>query len=186
VNKPELARADVLLEKVASGDEAAFTELYTCSVPRVLGRVITILRDPAQSEEVTQEVFLEIWEQASRYCPQRGRAISWMLTKARTRAIDRVRTAQSDRDRDIKMGIRDLATDTQPVVEAVEFATGVDDLYRARRALSPLQHQALVLSFIDEHSHAEIAEILGIPVGTVKSRIHSGIHALRNVLAGTS
>ncbi len=96
-----------LLAHIAHGDRRAFAELYDRTAPRVLGLITQCLRDPVQSEEVTREVFLELWQNAARLDKAKGKAMPWMLTVGHRRAIDRVRTSQSSRDRDLKLDIRD-------------------------------------------------------------------------------
>src|ERR1700712_199964 len=95
------------LMRVAQGDRAAFSALYDATASRVFGLVRRLLVDSAQAEEVTQEVYLEIWQTATRCEATRGGAMSWMLTRAHRRAVDRIRSAQPSRDRDTKIGIRD-------------------------------------------------------------------------------
>src|SRR5690348_4766355 len=96
-----------LLQRVATGDREAFAQLYDRTAPRVFGLVKRLLRDHSQSEEVTQEVFLEIWQTATRYDTSKGGAIAWMLTMTHRRAVDRVRASQASRNRDTRIGIRD-------------------------------------------------------------------------------
>src|SRR5690242_8841941 len=97
-----------LLQRVADGDQASFARLYDMLSPRVFGLILRVLVDRAQSEEVLQEVFLEIWQSASRFAPNRGQGRSWVLTIAHRRAVDRVRSAQASTDRDVRAGLRDL------------------------------------------------------------------------------
>ena len=92
------ASAQDLLERVATGDQTAFSELYDQLAPRVFGLVKRLLRDHSQSEEVTQEIFLEIWQTATRFDANKGAAVSWILTMAHRRSVDRVRASQSSRD----------------------------------------------------------------------------------------
>ena len=105
---PEEVSKETLLERVAVGDKSAFSDLYDQFAPRVLGLIKRLLIDHAQSEEVAQEVFLEIWQSASRFDAKKGGASTWILTMAHRRAVDRIRASQSSRDRDTKIGIRDL------------------------------------------------------------------------------
>ncbi|MBP2414236.1 RNA polymerase sigma factor (sigma-70 family) [Arthrobacter stackebrandtii] len=95
-----------LIRLVALGDEAAFAELYDAVAPRVFGLVRRVVRDPAQSQEVTQEVFLDIWTQAARFDADRGKAMAWILVIAHRRAVDRVRASQASRDRDLRQASR--------------------------------------------------------------------------------
>src|SRR6476660_5616797 len=93
-----------LLHRAATGDETAFAELYDAVSSRLYGMVRRVVRDPAQSEEVAQEVFLDIWRQSARFDPARGSALSWMLTIAHRKAVDRVRSAEASRQRDDRYG----------------------------------------------------------------------------------
>ena len=97
------AEAVELLRAVARGDDQAFKRLYDLVAPRVYGLARRVLRDPAQAEEVTQEVYLEIWQTAARYKPERGSAVSWMLTMAHRRAVDRVRASQAARGESVEL-----------------------------------------------------------------------------------
>ncbi|MBN9172657.1 MAG: RNA polymerase subunit sigma, partial [Microbacterium sp.] len=97
-----------LLLRVADGDRAAFAELYDTLSSRVFGLILRVLVDRSQSEEVLQEVFLELWQSASRFAPNRGQGRTWVLTIAHRRAVDRVRASQASTDRDVRAGFRDL------------------------------------------------------------------------------
>ena len=98
----------VLLVQTAQGDQDAFARMYDLLSPRVFGLILRVLVDRAQSEEVLQEVFLEVWQSAGRFAPNRGQGRSWILTIAHRRAVDRVRSAQASTDRDARIGLRDL------------------------------------------------------------------------------
>ncbi|HEX5859115.1 MAG TPA: sigma factor, partial [Microbacterium sp.] len=95
--------AGALLERVAAGDRAAFSALYDMLSPRAFGLILRVLVDRSQSEEVLQEVFLEVWQSAARFAPNRGQGRSWVLTIAHRRAVDRVRAAQASTDRDYRV-----------------------------------------------------------------------------------
>ncbi|MCU1508310.1 MAG: polymerase subunit sigma [Glaciihabitans sp.] len=172
-----------LLARVAAGDRAAFAELYDRMMPRVLGIVIRVLRDVAQSEEVAQDVLLEIWQLAGRFDPERGSAAGWMLRKAHSRAIDRVRSAQSSFERDSRIGIRDLNEHQDAVEDIVETRIESERVVRALAVLPQAQREAVTLAHLNGYSHREVAELLHIPVGTVKTRIHAGIGRLRAELS---
>ena len=124
----------VLLVQVAQGDQAAFARMYDLLSPRVFGLILRVLVDRSQSEEVLQEVFLEVWQSADRFAPNRGQGRSWILTIAHRRAVDRVRSAQASTDRDVRAGFRDLEVPHDGVAEQVELRIEGE---RVATALSP-------------------------------------------------
>ncbi|WP_241979157.1 MULTISPECIES: ECF RNA polymerase sigma factor SigK [Cryobacterium] len=180
------ASQEELLGRVAQGNEGAFGELYDRMAPRVLGLVRRLLVDPSQSEEVTQEIFLEIWQTATRYEAQRGGAATWILTMAHRRAVDRIRSSQASRDRDIKIGIRDLAVAYDEVSETVGVRIEHERVERAMARLTELQRQAISLAYYGGLSQSEVAERLQIPLGTVKTRLRDGMIRLRDELGVAS
>jgi RNA polymerase sigma-70 factor (ECF subfamily) len=175
-----------LLRDVARGDRAAFAELYDRTSARVMGLVTRLLRDRAQSEEVTQEVFLEIWQQAPKFDANRGSGMAWVLTMTHRRAVDRIRASQKSHERDLRIGIRDMERDFDGVSEAVEIRVENERVKRAMSRLTPLQREAVILAYYGGYSHSEMAEILGIPLGTVKTRLRDGMIRLRDELGVTS
>ena len=177
---------NALLLRVAQGDQRAFSELYDVIAPRMLGLVRHVLKDHAQSEEVVQEVLLEVWQTAPRFDPNKGKAVTWMLTMAHRRAIDRVRSAQSSRDRDTRIGIRDLDREFDSVAESVEIRIEHDRVEKALSRLSELQRQAVELAYYGGYSHSEVSEMLNIPMGTVKTRLRDGMMRLRAELGVAS
>jgi len=177
---------DDLLSRVADGDQSAFSDLYDELSGRVLGLVTRLLKDRAQSEEVTQEVFLEVWQQATRFDRARGTASSWILTMAHRRAVDRIRAAQSSHDRDTKVGIRDFETDFDSVSESVEIRIEHERVSRALARLTEFQRQAVQLAYYGGYTHSEMAERLGVPIGTVKTRLRDGMIRLRDEMGVTS
>jgi RNA polymerase sigma-70 factor (ECF subfamily) len=175
-----------LLDLISRGDQQAFSELYDRTAPRVLGLVKRVLVDHAQSEEVAQEVFLEIWRTASRFESQRGSAMSWILTMSHRRAVDRVRSSQSGHDRDERIGLRDIEPEYDEVSETVEIRIEHERVKRAMAQLTALQREAISLAYYGGYSHSEIAGILSTPVGTVKTRLRDGMIRLRDELGVTS
>jgi RNA polymerase sigma-70 factor (ECF subfamily) len=179
-------RQQLLIERVGQGDRAAFGELYDEMAPRVLGLVTRLLRDPSQSEEVTQEIFLEIWQTAPRFDPNKGGAATWILTMTHRRAVDRVRASQASRDRDVKIGIRDIDADYDHVAESVEVRIEHERVEKAMARLTDTQRQAITLSYYGGYSNSEVAEILSVPLGTIKTRIRDGMIRLRDELGVAS
>ena len=177
---------DELLHRVADGDQVAFGELYDQTAPRVLGLIKRLLKDHSQSEEVAQEVFLEIWQTASRFDTTRGSAASWMLTMAHRRAVDRVRASQAGRDRDLRIGVRDMAPEYDSVTESVEIRIEHERVERALARLTELQRQAVQLAYYGGYSHSEVATMLGVPIGTVKTRLRDGMIRLRDEMGVAS
>jgi RNA polymerase sigma-70 factor (ECF subfamily) len=177
---------EALLGRVARGDKRAFSELYDQLAPRVLGRVRQLLVDPAQSEEVTQEILLEIWQSAPRFDRAKGAATTWVLTMAQRRAVDRVRASQSSRDRDVRIGIRDHEDGYDQVSETVEISIEHERVTKAMTKLTELQHQAVSLAYYGGYSHREVASMLDVPVGTVKSRLRDGMIRLRDEMGVAS
>ena len=171
-----------LLGLVAGGDEPAFAELYHWVAPAVFGLVTKVVRNPAQAEEVTQEVFVELWRTAPRFDPARGTARSWIMTCAHRRAVDRVRSAERAARRDDLAGRRDQGRPYDEVVEQVETSLERERVRRGLDVLTDLQREAVVLAYYGGYTHREIAELLGVPSGTVKTRLRDGLMRLRDHL----
>lgn len=173
------------LQRAGRGDESAFAEFYGHVSAIVYGIVLRIVRDPAMSEEVTQEVFMEIWRQAPRFDRARGSAQSWAATIAHRRAVDRVRSEQSARDRDLADSRRD-ARSSDDILDEV-----VDRLDRGRvldalDQLTDAQREAVALAYFGGHTYREVAVLLGVPEGTVKTRIRDGLIKLRDLMGVAS
>ncbi|WP_111718473.1 ECF RNA polymerase sigma factor SigK [Homoserinimonas sp. OAct 916] len=175
-----------LLGQVSGGDQDAFGELYDRFAPRVLGLVRRLLLDHAQAEEVTQEVFLEVWQSAGRFDPNKGRGATWIMTMAHRRAIDRIRSAQASRNRDTRVGIRDLEPGYDEVAENVEVVIEHERVKAAMARLSEAQRQAVSLAYYGGLTHSEIAAEIEAPIGTVKTRLRDGMIRLRDDLGVTS
>lgn len=172
------AVSDLLL-RIASGDQRAFAELYDLLSPRVFGLILRVLVNRSQSEEVLQEVFLEIWQSASRFAPNRGQGRSWVFTIAHRRAVDRVRSSQSSTDRDLRVGVRDLGGERDVVQEAVESRMDGERVVTALATLPEAQQEALILAYYGGYSQSEIAALTGAPLGTIKTRMRDGLTRLR-------
>ena len=172
----------LLLAQVATGDQAAFTELYDRLSSRAFGLIVRVLVDRAQSAEVLQEVFLEIWQSADRYAPNKGSGRTWILTIAHRRAIDRVRAAQASTDRDARIGFRDLAVPADDVAEEVELKMESERVRSALSTLPDAQREAITLAYFGGYSQSEVAALVGAPLGTIKTRMRDGLGRLRIAL----
>ncbi len=175
-----------LLILVARGDRAAFDRLYDRVANAVYGLVRKVLRDAAQSEEVTQEVLVELWRTASSFDPARGSATTWVMTLAHRRAVDRVRSAQASSDRDVKAARLGQEPAFDIVAEAVEHRLEREQVVRALSGLTDLQREAVTLAFYGGYTHVQVAELLDVPLGTVKTRIRDGLIRLRDEMGVTA
>jgi RNA polymerase sigma-70 factor, ECF subfamily len=165
---------------VARGDLTGFDELYDDLAPVVYGIVLSVLRDPLQSEEVTQEVLLEIWRMAPRYNPAKGSVMAWTATIAHRRAVDRVRSEQRAAERTLRVAESSLAEDD--VVSTVEMRLDHERVRRCMDNLTDLQRESLTLAYYRGLSYREVAELLGVALGTVNTRMRDGLIRLRDCL----
>jgi RNA polymerase sigma-70 factor, ECF subfamily len=169
-----------LLGMIARGDEAAFAALYDRAVPGVFGLVRRVVRDPAQSEEVTQEVLLDVWRTAARFDPHRGTATAWLTTLAHRRAVDRVRSTQASAERELRSAV--AQTDYDVVSEEVEARLDAQRVRKCLAALTELQRESITLAYYGGYTYREVAGLLGVAVGTVKTRMRDGLIHLRDCL----
>jgi RNA polymerase sigma-70 factor, ECF subfamily len=177
---PDTASPNRLLVRVADGDEGAFEGLYDAVAPLVYGIAKRVLVDAALAEETAQEVLVEVWQTAARYDPARGSAQSWIATMAHRRAVDRVRASQASRNRDLREGIRGYQESQDDVEDlALAHAEGTR-AHEALRELPQAQRQAIALAYYDGLTQNEVSQRLGVPLGTVKTRIRDGMSKLRN------
>ena len=169
-----------VLGDVARGDHGAFRALYDQASPAVLGTVRRVVRDPAQSEEVMQEVLLEVWRTATRFDPSAGSATAWILTLAHRRAVDRVRSEQRAAQRELRAATATISYDE--VSDAVEASLEQERVRRCLAGLTDLQRESLTLAYYGGYSYREVAQLLGVAVGTVKTRMRDGLIRLRDCL----
>jgi RNA polymerase sigma-70 factor (ECF subfamily) len=174
-----------LIARVAQGDREAFGRLYDQFAPALFGLIRRILRDPAASEEVLQEVFWQVWQEAARYDPRRGSPEAWLTMRAKTRAIDRLRSMRR-RDRTFVSGLEEsLARGTDPREENPGVAAEARGVVQTALAQLPAaQRRVIELAFFEGLTQTEIAARLGEPLGTVKTRARLGLERLRAILAG--
>jgi RNA polymerase sigma-70 factor (ECF subfamily) len=179
-------RVGDLLLRIAGGDQDAFASLYDMLSSRVFGLILRVLVDRSQSEEVLQEVFLEVWQSAGRFAPNKGQGRTWVLTLAHRRAIDRVRSSQASTDRDIRIGFRNLDVAFDGVAEHVELEIEGQQVVEALARIPDAQREALTLAYYGGYSQTEIAVLTGAPLGTIKTRMRDGLSRLRREMGVTA
>ncbi|MGO9083430.1 MAG: ECF RNA polymerase sigma factor SigK [Streptosporangiaceae bacterium] len=169
-----------LMSRVARGDCAAFDAVYDRLAAPVFGVVCSVVRDRCQSEEVTQEVMVEVWRSASRFDPGRGSAMAWVTTIAHRRAVDRVRSEQRSANRELRAATFSIAYD-----DVVETTLAHLDRERVRQclaSLTELQRESVLLAYYGGYTYAEVAQMLGVAPGTVSTRMRDGLIRLRDRL----
>jgi len=171
-----------LLGAVARGDEGAFSALYDLVAARVLGLVRRVLRDPSQSEEVAQEVLVEVWRTAARFDPARGSATSWIFTIAHRRAVDRVRSEQASSDRVMRVGAATVEREYDVVADTAATHFEQERVRTCLDQLTSLQRQAITLAYYQGHTYREVADLLDAGLPTVKTRMRDGLIRLRDCL----
>ncbi|MFD7417000.1 ECF RNA polymerase sigma factor SigK [Kitasatospora purpeofusca] len=171
-----------VMERVTRGDHQAFARLYDAVAGPVFGLVRRVLRDEAQSEEVMQDVMLEVWRGAARYDPGRGDVMPWVMTIAHRRAVDRVRRCRTAADRDRKAAAGAQDTPFDDVAERAEAHLEHQQVRHCLRRLTDLQRESVLLAFYQGLTYREVAERLDAPLGTVKTRMRDALIRLRDCL----
>src|SRR5258706_1211785 len=174
--------ADDLRGRVGRGDERAFTALYDLLSARVYGLIRRVLRDPAQAEEVAQEVMVEVWRTAARFDTGKGSATAWVFAIAHRRAVDRVRAEQAGAERARKVAAASAETPYDDVVEAATARIEQQLVRRCLDGLTDLQREAITLAYYGGHSYREVADLLNTALPTIKTRMRDGLIRMRDCL----
>jgi RNA polymerase sigma-70 factor (ECF subfamily) len=173
---------DALLRGVARGDHDAFAEVYDLTKSRVFGLVIRVLRDAGYSEETTQEIYLEVWRTAKDYDSARGSALSWLLTMAHRRAIDRVRSEQAGSRRESRYGAANVDTASDVVADSAIAGDERRRVVECLDGLTDAQRQCIEMAYYDGLTYAEVSQRLTANLSTIKSRMRDALRGLRNCL----
>jgi len=172
-----------LLLEIQRGVEEAFTELYRLTRRRLHAVVLRVIRSPELAGEVTQEAYLEIWQHAGRYRADQGSAMGWMATIAHRRAIDRLRSVTRAQAQEQRYALSSGAGAGGDSWDDVTARLDAAHVHRFLGVLSSVQREALTLTYLEQRSASEVAELLRVPLGTVKSRTRDGLIRLRSLLA---
>ena len=178
----QAARLVELIEASARGHEDAFAELYDLTSSRIYGLVLRVLRSPDHAAEVTQEVYIEIWRQAARFSSDKGSALAWMTTMAHRRAVDRVRAVSSETARDERYALQERDREVDHVWDGVAQQLDVERVRKGMASLTAIQREALTLAYFGGYTQSQVAQLLKLPLGTVKTRIRDGLIGLRDAL----
>ena len=170
------------LRAASRGDQQAFARVYDATSTKMYGLVLRVLRNPAMAEEVTQECYLEIWRQATRYEAEQGSALAWMLTIAHRRAVDRVRAVEAADRRDVHYEQSSHTAAHDSTAEAAESRIEALRVRAALQGLTEAQREAIELAYFGGYTHTEVAAMLDLPLGTAKTRIRDGLIRLRDTM----
>ena len=175
-------RLATFISRMADGDQSAMSALYDATNRLVYGLVLRILCDPAIAEEVMLDVYMQVWRQAAGYDMQRGSPLAWLMTVARSRAIDRLRSGIQRQQREEPLEHADNHSSPANIEEEVCASELRGRVQAALDLLSPEQREVIELAYYGGLSHSEIAARLATPLGTVKTRTRLGMMKLRESL----
>jgi RNA polymerase sigma-70 factor, ECF subfamily len=170
-----------IVQSIAAGDQLALHVLYDMAHRVVFTLIMRITANRETAEELTIDVFHDVWRRASRYDPANGTVLGWIMNQARSRAIDRLRF-ESRKKRTDSGDVQPLAEVAADPCDVLELREQSEELRAALAALTPGEREAIEMTFFVGLTHAEAATRLNQPLGTIKTRIRSGLHKLRHAL----
>ncbi|WP_102143319.1 sigma-70 family RNA polymerase sigma factor [Mycobacterium hubeiense] len=173
---------DVLLRQVAQRDVDAFATFYDQTRARVYGLVTRVLRDPGYSEETTQDIYLQVWRNASSYDPGSGSPLAWLMTLAHRRAVDRVRSEQAASQRESRYGVANVDPPSDHVADAVITSDERRRVADCLDSLTDTQRECIQLAYYEGLTYVQVSERLSANLATIKSRMRDAIRGLRNCL----
>jgi RNA polymerase sigma-70 factor (ECF subfamily) len=180
----EIAHGTSLMQQLSSGDPAALGPLYDATVGRVYARALRITGNPADADEVTCDVYRQVWQNAKQFDPQRGIPLQWLLVIARSRALDCSRKNRAQRE-SLDVAASLYQSESAPCIEELLHQREIAPILRATLLqLSPVQARVIGLAFFDGMTHREIAGLTRMPLGTVKSHLCRALLILRKALTG--
>jgi RNA polymerase sigma-70 factor, ECF subfamily len=183
--RPVTRDLDELLRQVARQDVDAFAEFYDQTRARVYGLVTRVLRDPGYSEETTQDIYLQVWRTADAYNPAAGSPMSWLMTLAHRRAVDRVRSEQAAGQRESRYGAANVEPPSDQVAESVIQSDEHRQVAECLGSLTDTQREAIHLAYYDGLTYVQVSERLSANLATIKSRMRDAIRGLRRCLGLT-
>lgn len=172
-----------IVARIASGDQSALAAFYEATSAQAFGLALRIVSNRAAAEDVLEEVYVQVWRQAERYSPERGSPVAWLMMITRTRALDHVRARKADPVKGSPLSeALEVPSDAPTPEDASAHAQWHAPLHEALASLPSEQREVIELAYFSGLSHSEIAEQLGVPVGTVKTRMRLGMTKVRDAL----
>ncbi len=179
------ADLDALLRRMAQRDVDAFAEFYDQTRARVYGLVTRVLRDPGYSEETTQDIYLQVWRNAADYNPSAGSPLSWLMTVAHRRAVDRVRSEQAATDRESRYGAATVELPMDHVAEGVLSRDEQRQVTACLDSLTDRQRECIQLAYYEGLTYVQVSARLSANLATIKSRMRDAIRGLRKCLGAS-
>ena len=178
----ESASLESLLTRAGNGSRDDFAALYDRVAAMVYGIALRVVRDPSRAEDVAQESLIDVWRKAPTYDSGRGSAKGWIATIAHRRAVDVVRSEQASRNRVEKVAARDTQPQHDTVADEVVAGEERSNVRSALDGLTDLQRQVIEMAYYQGNTYKQVAESLGAPLGTVKTRMRDGLKRLAEIL----